>query len=217
MKMENFKKVFKLGYKECLKDIEQEIIKLREVNNDLSEPIICVNDLDNFVKRSKDGLKETDKIEKYYVEKYNKKSSANIETNLSVIPNYLFCYRTATGSVFEEGKLYKIKTRQDGVQYIQLDNDEYEYYLANIQSALFVYVHIDDINKIAEEYYNPYVCIKKENNSKADFTIGRCYVYNCMLHTLETDKKPEKIFSDHLKTFCKNKKIELMEVEKWQV
>lgn len=225
MKFKKFKKAFNLGYIQCIEDILNNVERLqKDYPTSDEDNIYSIKDIKEYANKTLESLDGEMIAQRVYMKKYGDKNkeevvdkNEDIETNLSVIPNYLFCYKTATGSVFEEGKLYKIKTRHDGVQYIHLDNDGYEYYLANIQSAFFTYVYISDINILGEEYYNPYVCVKKENGSKADFTVGRCYLYNCMLHVLETDKKPEKLFTDYIDKFCKNKKIELMEVEKWQV
>lgn len=225
MKFKKFKKAFNLGYIQCIYDILDNIEKLqKDYPNDSAENIFSSDDIKEYADKALESLDVEMIAQRVYIKKYgdkNKKEvvdkNEDIKTDLSVIPNYLFCYKTVAGSVFEEGKLYKIKTRQDGVQYIQIDNDEYEYYLANIKSALFVYVHIDDISRFEELYCVHYVCTNKCKNSKANFTVGKCYDYNYTLHALETDKKPEKILSDHLKSFCKNNEITLMEVEKWQV
>lgn len=226
MKFKKFKKAFNLGYIQCIEDILNNVEKLqKDYPTDNNENFYSTNDIKEYANKSLELLNGEMIAQRVYIRKYgdkNKKEvvvdkNEDIKTDLSVIPNYLFCYKSTSGSVFEVGKLYKIKTRQDGVQYVQLDNDAYEYCLANIQSALFIYMHIDNINEFEEEYCNHYVCIKKDKDSDSNFTVGKCYAYNNSLHVLETDKKPEKLFMYYFDGFCKKNKIELMEVSEWQV
>lgn len=225
MKFKKFKKAFNLGYIQCIGDILNNVERLqKDYPTSDEENIYSIKDIKEYANKALESLDWEMIAQRIYMKKYGDKNkekvvdkNEDIKTDLSVIPNYLFCYKANSISVFEEGKLYKIKTRQDGVQYIQVDNDEYEYYLANIQSALFAYVHIDNINEFEEEYYNHYICIKKDKKSEGNFTVGKCYAYNNSLHVLETDKKPEKLFMMYFDSFCKKQKIELMGVRGWQV
>lgn len=222
MKFKKFRKAFNLGYMQCIEDILNDVERLQK---DYQDNIYSIKDIKEYANKAIESLDGEMIAQRVYMKKYgdkNKKEviadkNENIKTDLSVIPNYLFCCKATSGSVFEVGKLYKIKTRQDGVQYVQLDNDTYEYYLANIQSALFVYMRIDNIDEFEKEYCNYYVCIKKDKDSDSNFTVGKCYAYNNSLHVLETDKKPEKLFMMYFDSFCKKQKVELMEVREWQV
>ena len=229
MKFKKFRKAFNLGYMQCIKDVLKNVERIQKVYTIGNDENSCstkdiTKDIKEYANKALESLDGEMIAQRVYIKKYvnkNKKKvvdkNESVKTDLSVIPNYLFCYKPAPSSVFEEQKLYKIKTRQDGVQYIQLDNDEYNYSLANIQSAFFVYVHIDDINELEKEYCTHYICIKKDKNSESNFTVGKCYAYNHSLHVLETDKKPEKLFMMYFDNFCKKEKIELLEVRNWQV
>ena len=217
MKFKKFRKAFNLGYIQCIEDILNNVERLqKDYPTSDEDNIYSIKDIKEYANKTLESLDREMIAKKVYMKEYVDKNK-NIKTDLSVIPNYLFCCKATSGSVFEVGKLYKIKTRQDGVQYVQLDNDEYNYSLANIQSAFFVYVHIDNINELEKEYCTHYICTKKDKNSESNFTVGKCYAYNHSLHVLETDKKPEKLFMMYFDSFCKKEKIELLEVRNWQV